>query len=201
VSHAKQAPKRRGRRKAVTALGVAGMLSLAGGASGAAVGPTGDTPTENSTPVITLGEEEISDVSLATFYVFDKENAGAPPPAQHLRLARGGGCGCGHGGGGCGCGGVHVGCSGCGRGCHIGHRACRCGGFRGCVGCVGCAGWGGCDYNYPIDAFGDIDNPTPETGGFVSAPPPAPTCHRSEETVTVPSETGGTRQIKIINCP
>jgi hypothetical protein len=193
VSHAKQASKRRGRRKAVTVLGVAGMLSLAGGASGAAIGPAGDTPTENTKPVITLGEEEISDVSLATFYVFDKENAGAPPPAQHLRLARGGG-GCGGGG----CGGVHVGCSGRGVGCHIGRRACRCGGFRGCIGCVGC---GGCDYNYPIDAFGDIDNATPETGGFVSAPPPASICHRSEETVTVPSETGGTRQIKIVRCP
>ncbi len=37
---------------------------------------------------ITLGEEEIADVSLATFYVFDKENAG---PSRHSeRLA----CGC-----------------------------------------------------------------------------------------------------------
>jgi hypothetical protein len=30
-------------------------------------------------------EEEISDVSLATFYVFDKENAGAPPLARRLK--------------------------------------------------------------------------------------------------------------------
>jgi hypothetical protein len=52
MSHAKQAPKRRGRRKAVTVLGVAGMLSLAGGASGAAVGPASDTPTENTAPVL-----------------------------------------------------------------------------------------------------------------------------------------------------
>jgi hypothetical protein len=52
-------------------------LSLAGGASEAAVGPVGDTPTENTAPVIALGEEEISDVILATFYVFDNENAGA----------------------------------------------------------------------------------------------------------------------------
>jgi hypothetical protein len=42
-----------------------------------------------------LGEEELSDVSLATFYVFDKESAGAPPLAQQLRLAAGG---CGGGG-------------------------------------------------------------------------------------------------------
>ena len=32
MSHAKQASKRKGRRKAVTVLGVAGMLALAGGA-------------------------------------------------------------------------------------------------------------------------------------------------------------------------
>jgi hypothetical protein len=37
---------------------------------------------------IMLGEEEIADISLATFYVFDKENAG---PSRHgVRLA----CGC-----------------------------------------------------------------------------------------------------------
>jgi hypothetical protein len=32
-----------------------GPLSLAGGASGAAVGPARDTPTENTAPVITFG--------------------------------------------------------------------------------------------------------------------------------------------------
>src|SRR6516165_5856632 len=43
---------------------------------------------------ILLGEEEISDISLATFHVFDKENAGPPPLFQKLRLAAGGGaCG------------------------------------------------------------------------------------------------------------
>jgi hypothetical protein len=78
--------------------------------------PTGNRSTE--APVITIGEEEISDVSLATFYFFDNENAGAHHPG--LQLARGGrvvhrgrtgcavacgGCGgggCGSGGGGCG---------------------------------------------------------------------------------------------------
>ena len=45
---------------------------------------------------IKLGEEEIADVSLATFYVFDTENVATPPPGQ--RLLPGGGCG-----GGCGC--------------------------------------------------------------------------------------------------
>jgi hypothetical protein len=41
---------------------------------------------------ITLGEEEISDVSLATFYVFDKENPGTSRP--DVQLARGGRGGC-----------------------------------------------------------------------------------------------------------
>src|SRR5262249_60850778 len=60
---------------------------------------------------IFLGEEEIFDVSLSTFYVFDKENSRRPPPAQQLRFARCGGCGgCGGHGGGCGCGGHGGGC-------------------------------------------------------------------------------------------
>src|SRR5215469_18868097 len=82
MSHAKQASKRRSRAKAVTVLGVAGALSLAGGASGAAVGPPGDALPENA--AITLDEEEISDVGLSTFYVFDHENAGARRPGLQL---------------------------------------------------------------------------------------------------------------------
>ena len=38
-----------------------------------------------------LAEEEISDVSLATFYVFDKESSGTFRPG--VQLVRGGGCG------------------------------------------------------------------------------------------------------------
>jgi hypothetical protein len=111
----KQASKRGTRKRAVTALGVAGILSLASGTTGAAVSPASDKPTEKTAPVITLGEEEISDVSLATFYVFDKENA----ETNHRRLqlaqrrayrgcrscaacATCGGCSGGTGNGGCG---------------------------------------------------------------------------------------------------
>ena len=47
-------------------------------ASEAAVGPPSDTLTVNT--AVTLYEEEISDVSLSTFYVFDHENAGARRP-------------------------------------------------------------------------------------------------------------------------
>jgi hypothetical protein len=82
MSHGKRNSKRKSRTKAVTLLGVAGALSLAGGASGAAVGPPGDTLTPNT--AVTLYEEEISDVSLSTFYVFDHENAGAHRPSLHL---------------------------------------------------------------------------------------------------------------------
>src|ERR1700730_16492919 len=80
MPRAKQASKRKRGTKAVPALGAAGLtFSLVGGASAAAV-PTQDVPpTPKGAPSheITLGEEEISDVSLATFYLFDKENRGS----------------------------------------------------------------------------------------------------------------------------
>jgi hypothetical protein len=88
--------KRKGRTKALTVLGVAGALSLAGGASGAAVNPPRDTLTANT--AVTLHEEEISDVSLSTFYVFDHENAGPLHPGLQLaqrarsRPRQGAGC-------------------------------------------------------------------------------------------------------------
>ena len=105
MSHGKRNSKRKGRTKAVTVLGVAGALSLAGGASGAAVGPPGATLTANT--AVTFHEEEISDVSLSTFYAFDHESAGARRPglqlAQRTRSRPRQGCGgcavdCGGGG-------------------------------------------------------------------------------------------------------
>jgi hypothetical protein len=90
-------------------LGAAGLsLSLASGASAATGGVT-DLQTRNAaanhevTLEITLGEEEITGVSLASFRVFDKENG--PAFRLGVRLAMGG-CGCG----GCGaCGGCWTG--------------------------------------------------------------------------------------------
>ena len=87
MSHGKRNSKRRnskrkGGTKVLTVLGVAGALSLAGGASGAAVGPPGDTLTANT--AVTLYEEEISDVSLSTFHVFNHENAGVRRPGLQL---------------------------------------------------------------------------------------------------------------------
>ena len=57
------------------------------------------TPGAGAGHEIILAEEEISDVSLVTFYVFDKENTA--PFRPNVQLARGG-CGGGCGGGGCG---------------------------------------------------------------------------------------------------
>src|SRR5882672_2853597 len=116
----KQASKQKRTTKAaaVKVLGAAGLgLSLVGSASASTMPTAGIPQSDNSSPNqrFVLGEEEMGDVSLATFYLFDKENAGSG-----VQLARGCG-GCGHGGGGCG------GCRGGGG----------CGGVRGC-------GGGGC---------------------------------------------------------
>jgi hypothetical protein len=116
----KQASKtKRVAKTAVPALGAAGLtFSLAGGASASAV-PTGDLqqrPSFAPNQVTTLSEEELADVSLATFHLVDKEDV-----SGRVLIARG--CG---------------GCRGC-RGC-AGCRGCRCG--VGCGGCGGCGvGW------------------------------------------------------------
>lgn len=141
----KQASKQKRRTKTGTvkelgakALGAAGLsFSLVGGASASAV-PAADVPQfDNSSPNqrFVLNEEEMADVSLATFYVFDREHTGSG-----VQFARGG---CGGGGcrGGGGCGGCRGG-GGCG--------GCRGGGF-GCRGCGGCGvgiGFGGCGYGW-----------------------------------------------------
>ena len=138
----KRTSKARDRKKAaVTALGLAGALSLAGSAAASTV-PNGGVPALKAAPVM-LAEEEISDVSLATFYVFDKDNIA--PAGIKLAAKGGGGCG-GKGCGGKGCGGKGCGGRGCAahgcRGC--GHGGCRGCGVGGCGGCVGgCGGCGG----------------------------------------------------------
>jgi hypothetical protein len=150
----KQASKQKRTTKAaaVKALGAAGLsFSLVGSASASTMPTAGIPQSDNTSPNqrFVLDEEEMADVSLATFYVFDRENVGSG-----VQLARGcgGGGGCGHGGGGCGgCGHVGGGCGHGGGGC-VGFRGCGgagfvggrgCGGFRGCRGFRGC-GCGGC---------------------------------------------------------
>src|SRR5437868_9388171 len=116
MSRVKQASKKkRVTKAAMPALGAAGLtFSLAGGASASAVPAADVQQTKNLAPTqaITLGEEEIADVSLSTFYLFDKENTAQASGGVQLAW----GCRCG-------------GCRGC-RGC--GCRACRCGGCAGC---------------------------------------------------------------------
>ena len=113
MSHAKQASTKRKRSiNAVPVLSTAGLsLSLASGASAAIGRPAADllTPKTGTSYEITLCEEEISDVSLETFYIFDKERGGTfrrglkfaqgggGPPNKILAYAYGG---CGGGGGG-----------------------------------------------------------------------------------------------------
>ena len=127
MPQAKQASKQKRRSKALPVLGAAGLsLSLAGSASAVPGGPAVNLPTSDNGDgnQVFLGEEEISDVSLATFYVFDKEGGDGTSSMVQL-VGRGcGGChgcgGCGHGGGchaGGGCGGCHHGC-GC-HGCEV----------------------------------------------------------------------------------
>jgi hypothetical protein len=150
--------KSKRRSKAVPALGMTGLsLSLASGAI-ASTGEAIGVPSTSQPHELFLGEEEIFDTSLSTFFTFDKENAGETSPVQMLKLAKGG-CG---GGGGCGCGGGK-GCAAgvrggtcamgvrggtCamgvrGWGCRGFHVHCRCAFFRRCFGC-GCGGCGGC---------------------------------------------------------
>jgi len=116
------ASKRKGYKEAVPVVGVVGVsLSLAGGASAATAVPP-DTPSQDTLrPQITLTEEEISDVSLGTFYVFDKEGAGSRSLGERV-AQRCGGCRCGRGCG-CRCGGGCGGCGGCG--CCLSWGVCR----------------------------------------------------------------------------
>ena len=151
-------------RKAVSVLGIAGV-SLAASSSGSpadmppaplappTAGSAADILWQNTAPfqLPAFDDEEISDVSLATFSLFDNELGNS---RSGVELAAFRGCGCGHGCGGCGgfrgCGGGFRGCGGGFRGCGVGCRGCRFGGcrcgFGGC-GCGGCGGviwgWGG----------------------------------------------------------
>jgi hypothetical protein len=110
------------RKKAVLALSAVG--ALAGSAAANALAPVGDAPSPGSVPAdqITLDEEEVWDVSLGTFYVFDKEVrlgkqfARAGYRYRYRWRYYGAGCSC-RGCGGCSCRGA------CGCGCK-----CTCGG-------------------------------------------------------------------------
>ena len=95
---------------------------FATGCASASTVPAADiAQSDNTSPNqrFVLSEEEMADVSLATFHLFDKENVGSG-----VQLARAGGCrGC-----------AARGCRGCAvRGCAVGCAAGSC-----------CASWGYC---------------------------------------------------------
>ena len=124
----KQASKqKRTTKAAVKVLGAAGLgLSLVGNASASTMPTAGIPQSDNTSPNqrFVLGEEEMADVSLATFYLRDKEIAHSDMQQLAYVVVRRGCRGCG-------------GCRGC-RGCAV--RGC--GGCAGCGGC--CARWGRC---------------------------------------------------------
>src|SRR5262245_25833018 len=104
MPNSNQGSKRKRRSKTLPVLGAAGLsLSLVSSASAVPGGPAVDLPTSGNGDgnQVFLGEEEIGDVSLATFYVFDKEGDGTSPLVELVAHGGCGGChGCG-GGGGC----------------------------------------------------------------------------------------------------
>jgi hypothetical protein len=167
VPQAKRTIKVKRPGKVVSVVGIAGGAFLASSTSGSVA----DIPPQSMAPfqVLNLGEEEISDVSLATFHFVDGESLETSlPRVQLARGGCGGGCGgcgghgggCGGRGGGCGGGAGFRGCGGhggCGGGCRGCGRGC---GFGGCGGCGwggwgwgwGC-GWGGCCLSWGGCAF------------------------------------------------
>ena len=97
-------------RKVVSVVGIAGGAFLASSTSGSMA----DIPPQSMAPfqVLNLGEEEISDVTLATFHFVDGESLETPLP--RVQLARGGcGGGCGGCSWGCGWGGCCLSWGGC----------------------------------------------------------------------------------------
>src|SRR4029453_8198053 len=89
----KQASKQKRKTKAaaVTVLGATGLgFSLLGNASASTLPAADIAQSDNAPPNqrLVLSEEEMADVSLATFHLFDKENVGSG-----VQLARAcGGC-------------------------------------------------------------------------------------------------------------
>src|SRR5215469_9487496 len=99
MSQMKHAPKGKRSKKALSALGVAGL-----GVAGLSLLPVNSSVAAMLSPgtaVTPLAEEEISDVTLATFHVYDKDQTGVQR-SPLLELTR---CGCGRCGGGGRCGG------------------------------------------------------------------------------------------------
>ena len=108
MSQAKRTSRGKRPSKAVSVLGIAGM-SLAASTGGSpadippatfaapTVGSVADMLWQSTAPfqIPALDDEEISDVSLATFHLFDNENPGNSGSGIQLAVRSGcGGCGC-----------------------------------------------------------------------------------------------------------
>jgi hypothetical protein len=135
MARSKRTSKRKRRKVALPVLAAAGAsLAMTGGAS--ATVPIANAPSHDNAPLfaVALDEEEIFDVNLATFYVFDEENAGTSQLVEKVAVRGCRGC-------------AARGCRGCAvracRGCAV-VRACRGCAVRACGGCGGCGGWRGC---------------------------------------------------------
>ena len=134
----KQASKQKRTTKAaaVGVLGATGLgFSLLGSASASTMPAADIAQSDNTSPNqrFVLSEEELADVSLATFHLMDKKSV-----ASGVQLARAGGCAAR------GCRGCAArGCRGCAvRGCAV--RACAVGCAVGCAAGSCCASWGYC---------------------------------------------------------
>jgi hypothetical protein len=139
MAQAKRAFKRKRRKTALPLISAAGAsLAVTGGAS--ATVPAANESHHDTGPQFILAEEEIADVSLATFYVFDKEN-GSQLDQDLLTPAavviHGRGCrGCR------GCRACGRACRGCARACGVGCRGVVIGACAGCGGgCGTCRRW------------------------------------------------------------
>jgi hypothetical protein len=139
----KQASKQKRTIKAVTVLGATGLgFSLLGNASASTMPAAEIAQSDNIPPNqrFVLSEEEMADVSLATFHLFDKEQVGGDVQLAAVVVRGCRGCG------GCrGCRGCAVrGCAvrACAVGCAV--RACAVGCAVGCAAGSCCASWGYC---------------------------------------------------------
>ncbi len=138
----KRKPNQKQLKRAAPVVGVVGAsVALAGGAYATGVANSSpDVSVRDTTlgPQINLSEEELSDVSLGTFYVFDKESTAEPRQQMAVVVVRRCGARC-----------AVAACAGC-RGC----RGCAVGGCRACIACAGCSGcscgccvsWGACRF-------------------------------------------------------
>jgi hypothetical protein len=144
MAQAKRSSKRMRRKIALPAVGAAGVSLALTGAASAASAPIMDRQLHSYFPghEITLGEEEMFDVSLATLFVFDHENRKSIKDEMQLAQRA-----CGRCGGRCAAGRCAVGRCGVAR-CAVARcGVARCAGCRGCgVGCSCscCFSWGFC---------------------------------------------------------